>query len=510
MKTSKGLPLYEKIGYALGDTASNFVWRGALAFLGVFYTDTFGIPAAAAALLILLVRLSDGVTDILMGMVADRYQSPQGKFRPWVLWSAPALGLFMVLCFSTPDLGPNGKLIYAYITYIGLTLAYTISNVPYSALMGVMTNDRLERTSLSGFRFAGAFLGGVLMTGFLPDLVQFFGNGNQQQGYQYSMFLFAVVLVIMFCLTYALTKERVSPKQTSTKPLSAELFEFSKNIPFIVTPLLAITLFFYYRNVITGLLFVLVLVTTAIVIRKLYNKPRHTLSRTQQDVADLLSNKPWLVLLGVGFLFMMFNGIKQGVIAYYFKYYIGNELMVGQYFISLLLVSIIGALLTAKLSQFFGKKRLFIFCLGMGGLTTAALYWVGEDQVSLLFSLGCLSEFFAAIMPVLFFSMLGDSADYSEAKNGRRATGLIFSAGTFINKAGGGFAGAVVLFVLAAFGYNGMDPATAEGALEGMKLLMSWIPASFAFVGATLMLLYPLADDLCFTRNQKQHSLSSS
>ena len=162
------LTLKEKVGYGMGDAAANLVWRGALAYLAVFYTDTFGITAAAAAMLFLVVRLSDGVTDIIMGMIADRTQTKMGKFRPWILGSTPFLGLFMVLCFTTPDLSYSGKLIYAYLTYIGLTLAYTVNNVPYSALMGVMTSDDRERTSLSGFRFAGAFFGGLLVMGCLP------------------------------------------------------------------------------------------------------------------------------------------------------------------------------------------------------------------------------------------------------------------------------------------------------------------------------------------------------
>ena len=163
------LPFSEKVGYAVGDAAANLVWRGALAYLAVFYTDTFGITAAATAMLFLVVRLSDGVTDIIMGMIADRTQSRWGQFRPWILFSAPILGLFMVLCFSTPDLSENAKLAYAYFTYIGLTLAYTINNVPYSALMGVMTTSDTERTSLSGFRFAGAFAGGLLVMAFYPN-----------------------------------------------------------------------------------------------------------------------------------------------------------------------------------------------------------------------------------------------------------------------------------------------------------------------------------------------------
>jgi len=207
------LPLYEKIGYATGDAAANLVWRGALAYLAVFYTDTFGLTASAAAILFLVVRLSDGITDIVMGMVADRTQTRWGKFRPWILFSTPLLALTMILCFTTPNFGPTGKLIYAYFTYIGLTLAYTMNNVPYSALMGVMTDNDTERTSLSGFRFAGAFTGGLLVMGFLPDLVAYFGQGDKEAGYQITMYLFAGILIALMVITFATTKERVVSPQ---------------------------------------------------------------------------------------------------------------------------------------------------------------------------------------------------------------------------------------------------------------------------------------------------------
>jgi Na+/melibiose symporter-like transporter len=216
------------------------------------------------------------------------------------------------------------------------------------------------------------------------------------------------------------------------------------------------------------------------------------MSSTQQDMVDLLTNKPWLVLLGIGFLTMMCNGIKYGVIAYYFKYQIGDELMAGQYFIALLLVSILGALSTSYLAEKFGKRPLFISILLLCGVFTGALYWLPEGNIVGLFVLGCSAEFFAAMMPTLFFTMLGDSADYSEWKNGRRATGLVYSAGTFVQKTGGGFAGALVLVVLAGYGYNGMDSSTVQQSLPGIQLLMSWIPAAFAFAAAALMIFYPL------------------
>lgn len=489
------LPYYEKVGYAMGDAAANLVWRGALAYLAVFYTDTFGLTAATAAMLFLVVRLSDGVTDIIMGMISDRTNTPWGKFRPWILWSTPFLALFMVLCFTTPDFSYQNKVIYAYVTYIGLTLAYTVNNVPYSALMGVMTPSDTERTSLSGFRFAGAFAGGLLVMGFLPDLVAFFGKGNDIQGYQYTMYLFAALLSILMLVTFFTTTERLTPAVDNSSNLKSELIDLSKNLPFIILPLLATTLFFYYRNIASGLFFILVMFIIWRLIKRLINSNTSNISGSQQDMVDLLTNKPWLILLGLGFLTMMFNGIKYGVIAYYFKYQVGDELMAGQYFIALLVVSILGALCTGYLSKKIGKAKLFIWALILSGLLTTAFYWVPAGNLSAIFILGCSAEFFAAMMPTLFFTMLGDAADYSEWKNGRRATGLIYSAGTFVQKTGGGFAGALVLVVLASYGYDGMDQTSIAGALPGMQLLMSWIPAVFAFAAAALMVFYPLTNE---------------
>ena len=496
------LTLREKIGYGVGDAAANLVWRGALAYLAVFYTDTFGITAAAAAMLFLVVRLSDGVTDIIMGMIADRTQTKMGKFRPWILGSTPFLGLFMILCFTTPDLSYTGKLVYAYLTYLGLTLAYTVNNVPYSALMGVMTSDDKERTSLSGYRFAGAFLGGLLVMGCLPMLVELLGDGTPALGYQYTMWLFALLLVVLMLITVFTTKERVNTEigksndvlNASSPSLLNELRDLTRQLPLILFPLGAITAFFYYRNAITGAVFVTVMLITTFAIRKLIKRPASQNSRVQQDVIDLLSNKPWLILLGMGFLTMMFNGIKYGVIAYYFKYYIGSEILTGYFFIALLVVSILGALATPKLASYFGRKSLFIIALITSSIITSGIYFVPEGNATSIFLLGCSAEFFAAILPTLFFSMLGDAADYSEYKTGRRATGLVYSAGSFVQKTGGGFAGALVLLVLGSYGYNGLDASTIAEALPGMKSLMSWIPACFGLVGALLIYFYPLDD----------------
>jgi GPH family glycoside/pentoside/hexuronide:cation symporter len=425
----------EKIAYALGDTASNIAWRTLTTFLLVFYTDVFGISAAAAGTLLLVTRLSDGVTDVIMGMVADRTHTVQGKFRPWILWTALPLGIVLALTFTTPDFGPTGKLVYAYLTYIALTLIYTASNVPYSALMGVMTADEKERTSLSSFRFAGAYLGGIITQGFLIYLVLWLGNGNENQGYQYAIYLLSAVLTGFLLITYFTTRERVKPTQSDSQ------------------------------------------------------------SNILADLSDLIKNKPWVILLIVGFLFVTYNSIKQGITVIYFKRYLDNETLAASYMVVLLVVSMVAALLTTPLANYLGKKNLFIYVMLFSGATNALLYLAGPEDHIFIFVMGTLSEFGAGIMPVLFFAMLGDAADYSEWKNGRRATGLVFSAGTFAMKFGGGAAGAIIGFVLASYGYDGMVESTVAGALPGIQMLMSWVPALVVIPAVLALLMYPLSKD---------------
>ena len=174
------LSFREKVGYALGDGAANIAWRGVSTFLFIFYTDVFGLDPIAVGLLMLVARFSDGISDIAMGAICDRFNSKYGKFRPWILWTAVPLALILSLLFTTPDLGGNGKLVYAYITYILFTLIYTANNIPYGALMGVMTGDDKERTILGSFRMAGAFTGGMIVQGTLLYLVMVFGNVNPE------------------------------------------------------------------------------------------------------------------------------------------------------------------------------------------------------------------------------------------------------------------------------------------------------------------------------------------
>ncbi len=430
MKPTDKLKIGEKIGYALGDTAANIAWRTLTTFLLIFYTDVYGISAAAAGVLLLVTRLSDGVTDVIMGMIADRTDTKAGKFRPWILWTALPLGVLMALTFTTPGFGDTGKLVYAYATYILLTLAYTANNVPYSALMGVMTPNDKERTSLSSYRFAGAYLGGILTQGLLIYLVLFLGNGDENKGYQYAIYLLSGVLVLFLMITYFSTKERVKPVKTSKNTIG-------------------------------------------------------------EDLKDLLKNKAWITLLFIGFGFVTYNSIKQGITVIYFKRFLDNETLAASYMVVLLVVSMLAAFATTPLAKKYGKKNIFIAAMLLSGLFNGLIYFF-SDPTS-VFVLGSISEFFAGMTPVLFFAMLGDSSDYSEWKTGRRATGLIYSAGTFAMKFGGGVAGGIIGFVLTAYNYDGMSDLTSEEAREGIKILMSWGAALVAFLTFLFILPYPLS-----------------
>jgi GPH family glycoside/pentoside/hexuronide:cation symporter len=325
----------------------------------------------------------------------------------------------------------TGKLIWAYTTYVLLTLAYTANNVPYSSLSGVMTGNILERTSVSSYRFFGAYLGGLISIGFLPKLVDLIGKGDQSIGYQYTFYILAFLLIVFSLIAFSSTKERITP-------------------------------------------------------------PKNQKSNFKAEFKDLIKNRPWVIMLIVGFLWVTYNSIRQGAAPYYFKWYFGRELLVGPFFIGVILASMVSSFLATPLTNIFGKRRLFILVMVISGIFTCCIYFVPPDNIPMFFVLGILAELFAGIMPILFFAMLGDTADYSEYTFGRRATGLTFSAGTFAMKFGGGMAGVAMMFVLRIQGYFGQAAEQTSEALNGIRLINSFVPVIFIIVAILVILLYPL------------------
>ena len=416
----------EKICYAMGDAAANIAWRGVAAFLFIVYTDEFGLNPAAVGTLMLIARFGDGVSDIAMGIVADRTKTRYGKYRPWMLWSALPLGVMLSMMFTCPEsLSMTGRLVYAYVTYIVFTLVYTAQGIPYGALLSVMSADDRERTSIGSYKMVGAFAGGMAVQGLLIVLKDYFHS------YTIPIYILSAVLVVLMPITFFGTRERVDPPKEQENDLWA-------------------------------------------------------------DLKQLFVNVPWIVLLIVSLLYNVYNSVKQGITIVYFTHYVNRELLCATYMTVLMLASVVGAGITSPLARRFGKRNLFVGALVVSGVVNSLLWFCGASDVSLIFTLGILSELFAAIFPTLCFVMLGDVADYSEWVNGRRATGLIYSATSFAMKFGGGIAGLIIGVVLARYGYDGKVAESIQGALPGIKMLMSWIPGVLAVGTAVIMTLYPI------------------
>jgi GPH family glycoside/pentoside/hexuronide:cation symporter len=514
-KNVEKLSVKEKIGYALGDGAANIAWRGVSTFLFIFYTDVFGLNPAAVGMLLLIARFSDGVSDIAMGVIGDRTNTKYGKFRPWILWSAIPLGVILSLLFMSPDLSPTGKIIYAYTTYIIFTLIYTANNIPYGALMAVMTGDDKERTSLGSYRMVGAFSGGMLVQGALLLLVAYFGNINptidvsklDTKKYEVTVSSQRDVQnvniktddgIAMFTWSgAAFTDSADVPTQGKSFSMKAQqeytfIVNGEENITASSISIIDQKRGYSYSIYLLSVFLSLALIITFATTKERVLPPKEQQTNLGKDLKDLIRNRPWIILLLIGLLFQVYNSIKQGIVVIYFSHYLHDQLLAGSYMVGLMLASIAGAMLTTPLAKRLGKRNLFIYALIFSGAVNSLLAFCGPNDITGIFVIGIISEAAAAIFPTLFFAMLGDAADYSEHKNGRRATGLIYSAGSFSTKLGGGVAGAIIGFVLAAFHYNGQDEVAIKGAVPGIIMLMSWIPAIVAFLGAGLMTLYPL------------------
>jgi len=436
MKTDR-LSTFEKIGYGLGDTATNLVWRTLMVFLPIFYTDVFGLSAAAVGTLLLVCRYWDGITDYIMGLIADRTRTRWGQYRPWLLWTAVPFGILTVLTFTTPALTGSDKLLYAYATYGGLIIVFTANNIPYSAMTGVMSGDPLERTSLSSYRFVFAFLGGLITPGLNIYLVAYFGGGDNMKGYRLTMLLFAVISTLLFVVTFLTTRERVRPTAAASTSI-------------------------------------------------------------RKDTRDLFHNRAWVVLFFVGLLFVTFTTLKQGVTMYYFKYYINRVDLAAAFMVIGLLAAMLGAAVTRPLTQRFGKKRVMRYSLWLGLISSALLYWPGPQDIATIIILSSITEFSTGPMVTLFFAMLADAADYGEWKNNRRATALVFSAGTLSMKFGTGIAGAFTGWLLTAFGYVA-NAQQSLATLQGIRLLISIIPA-VAAAGLILVFRYYIIDEALLQR----------
>lgn len=441
---SDNIKFKEKVGYGFGDFASSMFWKLFSMFLMIYYTDVVELSPASVGTMFLLTRLWDGLNDPIMGIVSDRTKTSMGKFRPYLLWVAIPFGVIGVLTFSTPDLGPSGKLIYAYVTYTLMMMVYTAINVPYSSLMGVMTSDTKERTSLASFRFIGAYSGGIFMTATVPYLLDFFKNSGSDdaQSYQFTVAIYAVVAAFFFIMTFLWTKERVKPLEEK--------------------------------------------------------------SSIAKDLKDLAKNNQWFIMLGAGISVLIFNSLRDGSIMYYFKYFVKDQdllffgdvqwdKLAGAYMTLWLVTNLLGVLLAKPLSAKFGKKITFIGAMLVACVFSAIFYFVDPNSVSMIFGLNIVIGLSAGVVLPLIWSMYADIADYSEWKTGRRATGLVFSSSSMSQKMGWTLGGAITGWLLAAYGFEANAEQTSE-SLKGIRLMISIYPAIGALLSALVLLLYKLTD----------------
>ena len=409
------LPVKEKIGYALGDTAANLIFQTMVMFQLVFYTDTFGISALSAGTILIVVRVFDAIFDPIMGIIADRTKTRWGKFRPWIIWTAVPFGVMGFLTFVTPDLSMSGKITYAYTTYILLMMIYSMNNLPYSALSGVMTGDLGERTSLSSYRFVFAMIAQLVIQGLALPMVNYFGKGDSALGYQWTMGIFSAIAIVLFFITFSTTKERIQPEPNQKASVKE-----------------------HYR--------------------------------------DLSKNGPWLAMFILTVVLFITLSMRGSVVLYYFKYYVGDESFFSMFNVLGTVATIIGIFFSKDLSMRFGKRNVFIG--GLIGTTffTAFFVFLPSSAITLMFITEILRQFAYGFTIPLLWAMMADVADFSEWKNRRRATGIVFSAIVFGLKAGLGFGGAITGYILANFGYIPNVAQNTE-ALTGIRLTMSVFPA---------------------------------
>jgi GPH family glycoside/pentoside/hexuronide:cation symporter len=444
MKTIEKISIREKISYGFGDFASSTFWTLFSMFLLYFYTDVFGITAAAAGTMFLVARFWDTTNDPIMGMICDRTSTRWGKFRPYLLFGALPFTIIGILTFTTPDLGPSGKLIYAYVTYTLMMMVYTAVNVPYASLLGVMTKNSNERTSLASFRFIGGFCAGLMVTSSANYLVEYFKTtGDLASSYQKTVAIYAIIAGVFFVLTFLGTKERLDHEEVKSSTFKA-------------------------------------------------------------DLGDLFKNKPWFIMLGASIAVLIFNSLRGGAILYYFKYFIGDQnvayfgevshgTLSAVYMSSGFATSLIGVVMAIPVSNRIGKKNTFILSGLVCGILSIMFFFLPPTQIELIFIINIFIGIFSAMAFPLIWAMYGDVSDYSELKTGRRATGLIFSSSSMSQKLGWTIGGAISGWILAAFGFIANEIQTDESVL-GIRLMISIFAAIGVLISIAIMYFYPLTE----------------
>jgi glycoside/pentoside/hexuronide:cation symporter, GPH family len=430
------LTVGEKVGYGLGDMASNLFWQMFAIYIAMYYTDVFGLTAAAMGTMMGVTRIGDAFIDPMIGVVADRTKSRWGHFRPYLVWMALPMAITAVLAFTTPGFGPTGKLIYAYVTLSLMMVAYSAINIPYSALLGVLSPDSAERTSASSYRFVLALVPVFIIVYTAVPMAQYFGGSKTSTaGWQMAMVVYSIAAIVLFLITFATTKERVQP-------------------------------------------------------------PPKQKSSLKQDLRSLFGNKPWLVLCAVGIAALTYANIRGMVVAYYFKYVVPNgDNYFGPVMSTGAVAFILGVMATGPLSKRFGKRNFYMVSMLVTTALTVAFYFVPKTSIGLIWAMHGLISLCAAPTAPLVWAMLADAADYQEWKSNRRATGLVFSAASFAQKFGWAIGGVGTGWLLGLFGFEANVQQTPR-AENGIMMMMSVIPAVASLIAAGALFFYKLDEPM--------------
>ena len=452
---SDKLSMKEKVSYGFGDFASCLYWKSISDFLPIFYTDVFGLSAAAVATMQGASRSFDALFDIVIGMLGDRTKSRWGKFRPYLLYTCLPMAVLGVLTFMVPDFSAKGKLIWAYTTFNALMLIYTTINIPYTAMLGVLTPNTSERATLSSYKFIGAFAGGIVVTACMMNSTKVGGWLNATtptQGWFWSFIIIGVISTISFLIVFFNTKERVQP-------------------------------------------------------------PKEQQTSVLKDLGDLMTNRPWWILLATTITFIFFCSLRGSVETYYFKYYVGAqtltlpsflpakfagtqvwswESLVSIFKTSNQALSLIGAFFVPFVVRRLGGKPTFVLLFAVAICSTASFALLKSDQIWLILGINAIGSICGGPLSALMAAMYADTADYAEWKTGRRATGLVFSASIFAQKFGWGWGGAISLFMMGSVGFVANQTQTPE-MLQGLVRLMSIYPAAFGILAVMILVIfYPL------------------
>jgi glycoside/pentoside/hexuronide:cation symporter, GPH family len=438
------VPLAERICYGFGDAASNLFWQTITLYLLFFYTDVFGLTAKAAGLMFFVSRFTDAIFDVVIGMTADRTNTRWGKFRPYLIWMAVPLAVSAVLAFTTPGFGGTPKLVYAYVTFMLFMFMYSAINIPYTALLGVISGDPVERTSASSFKFIGAFTSCTFVSLTALIFASRIGGDNPAKGWQLLMMIYGAVAVVLFLITFFATHERIQPIAKEKTP-------------------------------------------------------------AWRDLGDIVQNMPWMLLFFVTILFILFVCIRLSVTAHYFKYYIGEQSITlfgttHTYHFEVLastfntignVFSLVGVFLVPWFVGLVGRKKAAIILLSCGLIFTASFYFFTPDDLLLIFIFQVLGSLVGGAISPLLWAMYADTADYSEWKTGRRATGLVFSASIMSTKLGWAVGSMMAAYILASTGFVA-NVAQTVGVQMGLKAMMSVIPAGIGLVALALLFFYGL------------------